>query len=308
MSERYTTARIPSARSLGAPSVMEGLYLGAELATRSARPGAYDAMKLPSLVNGRQRMPDAPPPAPVEYIPPAPAPRVTARAPVAISDAEHAIAQPVPAPTLTPRQKAAQNRYGSYTPRAGSVPDRVINALLDMPAGAFFSLAEIEEKFDLPAKQFVGTFRTPLQKGALEMWVSSATRKRVISLPRTGAAKPVDLAELKTLITSTHIKAQTIESGRPVNIVIATGDQDFLGSKTGDRRWFPIEDSPAGDPHIAPSRELQDALNELRLREAESHAWQAYVDLLQLRARMSRVARALPFPSLTEPPRLTGAT
>jgi hypothetical protein len=56
-----------------------------------------------------------------------------------------------------------------------------------------------------------------------------------------------------------------------------------------------------------PPPELQDALTDLSLREAEAHVWQAYVDLLQLRARMSRVARSLPLPPLTEPPRLTGA-
>ncbi|WP_137860771.1 VapE domain-containing protein [Variovorax sp. 3P27G3] len=54
MSERYTTTRMPHARPLGGPSVMAGQYTGAELTTRSARPGAYDALALPSLVGGRQ--------------------------------------------------------------------------------------------------------------------------------------------------------------------------------------------------------------------------------------------------------------
>lgn len=52
--ERYSTARVPYARALGAPSVMAGEYIGNELELRSARPGAYDALAIPSLVNGRR--------------------------------------------------------------------------------------------------------------------------------------------------------------------------------------------------------------------------------------------------------------
>lgn len=55
MSERYSTTRIPYARALGAPPVMDGTYDGADLARTSARPGAYDALQLPSLHNGRRR-------------------------------------------------------------------------------------------------------------------------------------------------------------------------------------------------------------------------------------------------------------
>ncbi|WP_447775682.1 hypothetical protein [Variovorax boronicumulans] len=54
MSERYSTTRIPYARALGAPPVMGGTYDGADLARTSARPGAYDALQLPSLHNGRR--------------------------------------------------------------------------------------------------------------------------------------------------------------------------------------------------------------------------------------------------------------
>ena len=54
MSERYSTTRIPYARALGAPPVMGGTYDGADLARTSARPGAYDALQLPSLQNGRR--------------------------------------------------------------------------------------------------------------------------------------------------------------------------------------------------------------------------------------------------------------
>lgn len=46
--DRYTSARAPYARARGAPPVMDGTYTGDELKTRSARPGAYDALGLPS--------------------------------------------------------------------------------------------------------------------------------------------------------------------------------------------------------------------------------------------------------------------
>lgn len=74
MSTRYTTARIPYARARGASSSMTGTYDGADLAPRSSRPGAYDAMNLPSLMNGKRHTRGAVEPA---AVPPtaAPSPR-----------------------------------------------------------------------------------------------------------------------------------------------------------------------------------------------------------------------------------------
>lgn len=50
----YTVARMPMARAAGAPSVMAGVYTGAELQPYTGRPGALAAFALPSRV-GRRR-------------------------------------------------------------------------------------------------------------------------------------------------------------------------------------------------------------------------------------------------------------
>lgn len=60
MNDRYTTTRMPYARAAGAPPVMAGNYTCPELGRTCTRPGAYDAMALPSLQNGRQKHPTAP--------------------------------------------------------------------------------------------------------------------------------------------------------------------------------------------------------------------------------------------------------
>jgi hypothetical protein len=57
MNDRYVTTRAPYARATGAPPVMAGNYTCPELGRTCTRPGAYDAMALPSLQNGRQMPP-----------------------------------------------------------------------------------------------------------------------------------------------------------------------------------------------------------------------------------------------------------
>jgi hypothetical protein len=57
MNDRYATTRQPYARANGAPPVMAGNYTCPELGRTCTRPGAYDALALPSLFNGRQRAP-----------------------------------------------------------------------------------------------------------------------------------------------------------------------------------------------------------------------------------------------------------
>jgi hypothetical protein len=53
----YTNTRVPYARPHGAPSVMAGNYSGVELTHTCLRPGAYDAMALPSVQFGKARLP-----------------------------------------------------------------------------------------------------------------------------------------------------------------------------------------------------------------------------------------------------------
>jgi len=246
---------------------MEGLYTGAELSARSSRPGAYDAMKIPSLVNGRKRMPDAPGPTTGECIPPAP--RVTVRAHVVISDAEHTITQPEPiSSAVGPVANALPvvQRLPDYRPRAGSATFRALEALRGMPQHSYLTPNWAHRHLGVHPSCFHPIFKAAVDKKALVRAVIG--RRAALALPGFDPAYAVLAEELEAV------------SGKPT------------------------EDSPTGDAYLDPS--LQDALTDLRLREAEAHAWQAYVDLLQLRARMSRVARSLPFPPLTEPPRLAG--
>jgi hypothetical protein len=63
MKDRYNTTRIPYARATGAPPVMAGNNTCPELGRTCTRPGAYDAMALPSLVNGRRLAPPGQAPA-----------------------------------------------------------------------------------------------------------------------------------------------------------------------------------------------------------------------------------------------------
>lgn len=60
MNDRYATTRMPYARATGAPPVMEGTYQCPELGRTCMRPGAYDAMALPSLFNGQKKHPTGP--------------------------------------------------------------------------------------------------------------------------------------------------------------------------------------------------------------------------------------------------------
>jgi len=306
MSERYTTTRMPHARPLGAPSVMEGIYDGAELATRSSRPGAYDAMRIPSLEHGRRHEVGTPRPVPAAYMPPAPAPRITERAPVAISDAEHAIVQP--APLTRTKRKPLPNRYGDYQPKTGSIPSRVLDALTAGPPGSCFSLAYIESHFGLPRKQFYGTFRTPIGKGALvELRISTGSRPRVVALPSSVGGplvlldKTIDLPARTTTPAQVEPQLHAISTFDPVEAEVIA---EFLRDSK-DALRSPLSNDAAAAIDASPEQ-LQ-ACHALRLREAEARAWQEYVSLLQLRARMFRAARALPFPILPEPPALTSA-
>lgn len=76
--ERYTTARVPFARALGAPSVIAGRYDGAELQRNSTRPGAYDALAHPSRYGARLVTPGAPATYPLFPIPTERSPLITA--------------------------------------------------------------------------------------------------------------------------------------------------------------------------------------------------------------------------------------
>lgn len=104
MNDRYATTRKAAARPMATSSALGGTYDGAELKTRSSRPGAYDAFAIPSLMFGKQERP--------VVVEPAHAP------------------SPTVMPASTPRTpRAAKGTPGIYRPQPGSVGDQVISHL-----------------------------------------------------------------------------------------------------------------------------------------------------------------------------------
>lgn len=126
-------------------------YTGAELQTRSNRPGAYDALQFPSLFNGKARVPGAtPPPAPAVYVPPPPAP-----APTPAARKQGSLRK------LTPGRVSLT----TYTPRAGSAPARVLSHLRKV--GGTITYIEIAAQFGIPQATITASFKPALKKGAL---------------------------------------------------------------------------------------------------------------------------------------------
>jgi hypothetical protein len=187
MSERYTTARVASARPLGAPSVMAGTYTGAELANSSARHGAYDALRLPSLVSGRKvtrEQMHAELLAPLPPAPPIPNSRgathtAEPEAPVvseAIPDPSpecHAVAHAV--------QSASPVASPAYRPREGSGPHRLLQHL--QQHGGHLTYSEISERFDIPSHSLTAIFKPALTRGALIQLRVGDKRRRALALP-----------------------------------------------------------------------------------------------------------------------------
>lgn len=127
------------------------IYAGAELHTRSARPGAYDAMALPSLFNGKRSTPGMTLlQAPIAYVPPAPAP-----APLPAVRQQSALRKLTPGRvSITP-----------YTARTGSAPARVLSHL--RIHGGAITYPEIAAQFDIPQATITASFKPALKKGAL---------------------------------------------------------------------------------------------------------------------------------------------
>lgn len=128
-----------------------GTYLGEELAPKSSRPGAYDAMKLPSLFSGRRYTPgeQAPSSAAPRYLPPPPA------------------AAPVPPPPPAVYEVSPKESDMSYTPRVGSVPARVIQALMQLRTDDFLTNEEIGKECGVQASSVPAHLHTPISRGAL---------------------------------------------------------------------------------------------------------------------------------------------
>ena len=129
-------------------------YTGAELVMQSTRPGAYAALQLPSLVNGKTQAPGAAIAyAPEHWSPPPP----SARAPV--TPRARPVAKP-PKPARAPHVPRA-----SYEPREGSVPYMLLEFLREH--GGHMTYAEITRRFGTPCAWITSVFKPAIQKGSI---------------------------------------------------------------------------------------------------------------------------------------------
>lgn len=162
--KRASSNKIGGAIASARPSIMHSreVYTGAELAPSSARPGAYDAGRLPSLIHGHrvsreQQRADLHAPLPAACpVTPRPPTRVTV--PEGAQAAPIVCAPPPPPPAPLPA--------GAYTPQPGSVPGRVLAHL--HKHGGVLTYADIEARFGLAKNNIAPTFRKPLNTGLLE--------------------------------------------------------------------------------------------------------------------------------------------
>ncbi|WP_183025647.1 hypothetical protein [Variovorax sp. UMC13] len=153
------------------------VYTGAELATRSPRPGAYDALALPSRMGDTQ-------------VPPGGArvslPSMRERQPVALMHRVAPAPPPAPPQAAAKRPPAAQltpagRVAAEWQPRANSVPSRVLTALRAPGAPKYFTHREISDQFGLPLKQVLASFSTPIEKEVLQR--VHVNGQHAISLP-----------------------------------------------------------------------------------------------------------------------------
>jgi hypothetical protein len=250
--------------------------MGAELRTRSTRPGAYDAMAIPSLMNGRKRLPgDREPAAP--YVPRDAAPQPLNLGPRNSADEIRTMAREFP---------SVHRRSGEYRPHPGSTPAKVLDHL--RACGGFISQAEICERFDIPRGSITAAFKPALRRGGLVRQVVAGYTG--FSLP--GWTPPVGQSSRRL---PTHAQ-----------IIQVTGNVEALKPEHKDRRFCPINlGAHAADGEA--DLEQMSALYELNLREAEHGLLLGYIAVLQLRRQLFDAVRLFPLPPLTEPPRLADA-
>ena len=121
-------------------------YNGAELRAASMRPGAYDALMLPSLFNGRRTPPPAPP---VSF--------------VHTSGRVDFLATKAPAQRLHISEVASES--GAYLPKAGSVPSLVLAHLKEH--GGHLTYSDLKERFGMPQSSVTAVFKKALDCGVL---------------------------------------------------------------------------------------------------------------------------------------------
>lgn len=155
-----------STQDVAAPRrpTFSGTYTGEELRVQSARPGAYDALKIPSVIGNRKVYPGTPrEPEP---------PRLRQPTDLLHRTAPASLTLPTPQPWGVKGPK-------EYTPEVGGLPHRLVQALRN--EGGYMSMGEIARRFAAAHTSLNGILRTPIERGALVR--HGQGRHRFISLP-----------------------------------------------------------------------------------------------------------------------------
>lgn len=202
-----------------------GTYTGEELSVRSARPGAYDALKIPSVIGNRHVLPGTP------REPDAPRPR----APVELL--HRTAPPPPPAPPATSPQPWGRKGPKAYVPAVGGVPQLVIAAL--RAEGGHLSMSDVARRFGVKLTSVASILATPIENGALQRHLHR--RRTYVSLPgyvlpteepeepkaAESSASPADAAALaeRLLEASTHAKALARSLGVMSDQVLQLGTE-----------------------------------------------------------------------------------
>ncbi len=161
------------------------IYRGAELLPTAARAGAYDALRMPSLFNGRRQAPHAGVFEATVWTPPPPSPHTPL--PVAATPKRH-VATPRPDRAQGPLRELTPGRRvrGTYLPRPGSVPSLLLEHLHSY--GGHLTYVEIRDRFGLPLSSVTAVFKPAISAGVLVRKVCN--QRAVLCLP--GYTPPPD--------------------------------------------------------------------------------------------------------------------
>lgn len=206
MTQEQATAPAPVVCTVAGPRrpISHEIYNGAELTGNATRPGAYDALRIPSLFNGRRQAPHAPVEPSTVWTPPPPTPRALRTVDAApLSELRPQILAVMAREAQeraderehrrrggTPRHNLAQGPLrelqpilrrprDAYSPRPDSQPGKVLAHL--RTHGGYLSYAQVSSLFGIQQVAVTATLRAALQHGALVRHI--VDQRVVLALP-----------------------------------------------------------------------------------------------------------------------------
>lgn len=168
-------------------------YTGAELRATSMRPGAYDALALPSVFNGRRV---SRPAAAVNF--------------VHTSGRVDFLSMKAPERRFTVVDTASES--GAYLPKPGSVPSMVLAHLKEH--GGHLTYSDLKERFGLPQSSVTAVFKKALDCRVLVRHVVNQRAAFALPgyLPPPDAPKPSkDLLVLKARLEKRRLEVAQLE-------------------------------------------------------------------------------------------------